>query len=139
LALAAFGDHSAPQQRRDDIALIFIEQARDIRHSESVIEEEVANCNGSFGPGIEIRAVAGHNKLTLTHLEAISSFMVGLFHLDTFEERPEFHGNQKKRGLPFYRQIELGTLMIHFRLSVKLCRRFSTVDEAQARKIKNKD
>jgi len=33
----------------------------------------------------------------------------------------------------------LGTLIIHFRLSVKLCRRFSTVDEAQARKINNKD
>ena len=98
LALAAFGDHSAPQQRRDDIALIFIEQARDIRHSESVIEEEVANCNGSFGPGIEIRAICGHDKLTLTHLEAISIFMVGLFHLDTFEKRPEFHGNQKREG-----------------------------------------
>jgi hypothetical protein len=98
LALAALGDHSASQQRRDDIAIIFIEQARDIGHSESVIEEEVANCYGSLGPGIEIRAIAGHNKLTLTYLEAISSFMVGLFHLDTFEKRPEFHGSQKREG-----------------------------------------
>ena len=95
MALAALRDDSALQQGGDDIALGFIEQASDIGHLESVVEKEVANRNGSFGLGVEIQAVSRHVKLTLTHLEAISSFTVGLFHLDTFEKRPKFHGNLK--------------------------------------------
>jgi hypothetical protein len=81
VALAAFLDHSALEQRRDDITSIFIEQANDIGHLESVVEEEVADCDGSFGLGIEIHGVSRHVKSTRMHLEAISGFMVGLFHL----------------------------------------------------------
>jgi len=39
--------------------------------------------------------------LSLTHLEAISSFTVSWFHLDTFEKRPKFHGNQKRERIAF--------------------------------------
>ena len=97
VALAAFRDHPTLQQRGDDLALIFIEQVSDIGHVEPVVEKEVANRNASLGLGIEIHAVSRHVKFSLTHLEAIASFTVSLFHLDTFEKRPEFHGNQKKR------------------------------------------
>jgi hypothetical protein len=97
--LAAFCDHSTLQQRGDDIALIFIEQASDIGHVEPVVEKEVANRNASLGLGIEIHAVSRHVKFSLTHLEASASFTVSLFHLDTFEKRPKFHGNQKREGL----------------------------------------
>ena len=94
--LAAFLDHSALQQRRDDIALIFIEQVSDIGHVDPVVEKEVANRNASLGLRIEIHAVSRHVKFSLTHLEAIASFTVSLFHLDTFEKRPKLHGNQKE-------------------------------------------
>ena len=102
--LAAFCDHSTLQQRGDDIALIFIEQASDIGHVEPVVEEEVTNRNASLGLGIEIHAVSGHVKFSLTHLEASASFTVGLFHMDTFEKRPKFHGNQKRERIAFYRR-----------------------------------
>ena len=99
--LAAFCDHPTLQQCGDDIALIFIEQASDIGHVEPVVEKEVANRNASLGLGIEIHAVSRYMKCSLTHLEAISSsFTVSLFHLDTFEKRPKFHGNQTERGSP---------------------------------------
>ena len=97
--LAAFRDHPTLQQRGDDIALIFIEQASDIGHVEPVVEKEVANRNASLGLGIEIHAVSRHVKFSLTHLEASASFTVRLFHLDTFEKRHKFHGNQKREGL----------------------------------------
>ena len=100
--LAAFCDHPTLQQRGDDIALIFIEQASDIGHVEPVVEEEVANRNASLGLGIEIHAVSRYIKCSLTHLEAISSsFTVSLFHLDTFEKRPKFHGNQNRERIAF--------------------------------------
>jgi hypothetical protein len=103
--LAAFCDHPTLQQRGDDIALIFIEQASDIGHVEPVVEKEVANRNASLGLGIEIHAVSRHIKFSLTHLEAISSsFTVSLFHLDTFEKRPKFHGNQNRERIAFYRR-----------------------------------
>ena len=95
MALAALRDHSALQQRRDDVALTLIKQASDIGHLESVIEEEVADCNGSFDLGIKGNAVFRHVKSTRMHLEAISNFTVGLFHLDTFKERLKFQVNQK--------------------------------------------
>jgi len=96
--LAAFCDHPTLQQRGDDIALIFIEQASDIGHVEPVVEKEVANRNASLGLGIEIHAVSRHIKFSLTHLESISSsFTVRLFHLDTFEKRPKFHWQKRER------------------------------------------
>jgi len=101
LVLAAFCDHPTLQQRGDDIALIFIEQASDIGHVEPVVEKEVANRNASLGLGIEIHAVSRYIKFSLTHLEAISSsFTVSLLHLDTFEKRSKFHGIKTERGLP---------------------------------------
>jgi hypothetical protein len=108
--LAAFCDHSTLQQRGDDSALIFIEQASDIGHVEPVVEKEVANRNASLGLGIEIHAVSRHVKFSLTHLEAISSsFTVSLFHLDTFEKRPKFHGNQKRERIVFLSTAAWGT------------------------------
>ena len=83
----------------------FIQQASDIGHVEPVVEEEVANRNASLGLGIEIHAVSRYIKCSLTHLEAISSsFTVSLFHLDTFEKRPKFHGNQNRERIAFYRR-----------------------------------
>ena len=104
--LAAFLDHSALQQRRDDITAIFIEQPSDISHLESVVEEEVADCNGSFGLGIEIHGVSRDVKSTRMHLEAISGFMVGLFHLDisSLKRKSKSHGNQKREGCLSYRR-----------------------------------
>lgn len=99
LALAAFPDHSTLQQGRDDIAAILIEQTSNIGHLESVVEEEVANCNGSFGLGIEIHRVSRHVKSTRMDLESVSGFTVGLFHLDisSLERKSESHGKQRKR------------------------------------------
>ena len=99
--LAAFCDHSTLQQRGDDIALIFIEQASDIGHVEPVVEKEVANRNASLGLGIEIHAVSRHVKFSLTHLEAISSFMAGLLHLDTLEKRPKFLWQSQRERVAF--------------------------------------
>ena len=95
--LAAFCDHSTLQQRGDDLALIFIEQASDIGHVEPVVEKEVANRNASLGLGIEIHAVSRHVKLTRMHLEAIASFMVSLFHLDTFRKENNFMAIKQER------------------------------------------
>ena len=107
--LAAFCDHSTLQQRGDDIALIFIEQASDIGHVEPVVEKEVANRNASLGLGIEIHAVSRHVKFSLTHLEASASFTVRLFHLDTFEKRSKFHGNQTRERSAFLSTGAWGT------------------------------
>ena len=110
--LAAFRDHPTLQQRGDDLALIFIEQVSDIGHVEPVVEKEVANRNASLGLGIEIHAVSRHVKFSLTHLEAIASFTVSLFHLDTFEKRPEFHGNQKRERIAFLSTAAWGTFTV---------------------------
>ena len=60
--------------------------------------------------GFEIHAVSRHVKFSLTHLEAISSsFTVSLFHLDTFEKRPKFHGNQKRERIAFLSTAAWGT------------------------------
>ena len=94
---AAFCDHPTLQQGGDDIALSDT--------SSLVVEKEVANRNASLGLGIEIHAVSRHIKFSLTHLESISSsFTVRLFHLDTFEKRPKFHGNQNRERIAFYRR-----------------------------------
>jgi len=102
-ALAAIPDHAALEQRRDDIAAILIEQTSNIGHLKSVVEEEVANCNSSFGLGIEIHGVSRHIKSTRMDLEAISGFTVGLFHLDisSLERKSKSHGKTNKTGLPF--------------------------------------
>jgi hypothetical protein len=113
--LAAFRDHPTLQQRGDDLALIFIEQASDIGHVEPVVEKEVANRNASLGLGIEIHAVSRHVKFSLTHLEAIASFTVSLFHFDTFEKRPKFHGNQKRERIAFLSTAARGTFTDEFR------------------------
>ena len=105
---AAFCDHPTLQQRGDDIALIFIEQASDIGHVELVVEKEVANRNTSLGLGIEIHAVSRHIKFSLTHLESISSsFTVRLSIWTPLKRDLNFIG-KKERGLPFSRR-ERGT------------------------------
>ena len=134
--LAAFRDHPTLQQRGDDIALIFIEQASDIGHVEPVVEKEVANRNASLGLGIEIHAVSRHVKFSLTHLEAISSFTVSLFHLDTFEKRPKFHGNQKRERMAFLSTAASGTFTANISYVRKISqavRAFATVRRCRTR------
>ena len=94
------GENLCRLERRDDIALMFIEQASDIGHLESVVEEEVANCDASFGLGIEIHAVSRHVKSTRMHLEAISVFMVRFFHLGalSLKRKSKSHGSQEREG-----------------------------------------
>lgn len=116
VALAAFPDHSALQQRRDNIAAILIEQTSNIGHLESVVEEEVANCNASFGLGIEIHRVSRHVKSTRMDLEAVSGFTVGLFHRDisSLERKSKSHGKQIREGCPSYRRDGWGTFRFYF-------------------------
>jgi hypothetical protein len=115
-ALAAFPDHSTLQQRRDNIAAILIEQTSNIGHLESVVEEEVANCNGSLGLGIEIHRVSRHVKSTRMDLEAVSGFTVGLFHRDisSLERKSKSHGKQKREGCLSYRRDGWGTFRFYF-------------------------
>jgi hypothetical protein len=107
-------------------------------HLESVVEKEVANRNASLGLGIEIHAVSRHVKFSLTHLEAISSsFTVSLFHLDTFEKRPKFHGNQKRERIVFLSTAAWGTFTVNISYVVRkisqAVRAFATVRRCRTR------
>jgi len=78
--VAAFLDQSAFDQHRNYGSILVIQHASDVGECEPVVDEKVADCNGSFSLRIEIRAIARQVKLVLTHLKTISSFAIGLSH-----------------------------------------------------------
>ena len=114
--LAAILDQTSSNQRRNNNAILVIEQAADIGHCKSMVDEQVANCNGSLSPGIEIHAIAGQVKLILADLKTISSFMALMHMMPLFAEskKPGGHRNVSVLDSPHFSELRARSFTTFF-------------------------